>query len=350
MARQLIAALGDLGHEVSLVSRLRTFNHEPTPEVLTKHRAAAQVEIDRLMEAAEKDGPPALWLTYHPYYKAPDLIGPSVTAALAIPYLTAEASYAPKRERDQWAEWQLPLRTALQQAAVNIAITARDREGIELLGGRLGTIADLPPFIILSPALPSRKSAATGGRVKLATVAMMRPGDKMESYRILANALGRILDLDWDMTIIGDGAERNTVASLFEAFPPRRVRFTGELAGPAVLAKLAESDLHVWPGIGEAYGLAFLEAAALGVPSVALDTAGVSAVVLDGQTGVLVNDGPDRAELFAAALAGLITDADRRRSLGIGAEAFVKSERSLAATTGRLESILALALDRQGPP
>src|SRR3546814_11789422 len=35
---------------------------------------------------------PQLWFTYHPYYKAPDWIGPKVARALRIPYVLAAAS------------------------------------------------------------------------------------------------------------------------------------------------------------------------------------------------------------------------------------------------------------------
>lgn len=348
MARQLVAALATLGHDVPLVSRLRTFSHDPAPDVLERHRQMAAREVDRLLDPLDTGGRPDLWLTYHPYYKAPDLIGPAVADRLSIPYLTAEASYAPKRDRDQWADWQRPLRTALQRAAVNISMTARDREGLERLDGRTGVILDLPPFLIRPETMPRRREPGAAGRVRLVTVAMMRPGDKTTSYRILAEVLGRLIDLDWELTIVGDGAERSTVAALFEHFPPRRVRFTGELAGPAVFARLAESDLHVWPGIGEAYGLAYLEAAALGVPSLAIDTAGVATVVIDGRTGCLVPEGPTQVEDLAAALARLIGDGEARRRLGDGAEAFVREERSLEATAGRLAAILDRAVGRGG--
>ena len=40
---------------------------------------------------------PRAWLTYHAYHKSPDWLGPRVTAALGIPYLLAEASFAPKQ-------------------------------------------------------------------------------------------------------------------------------------------------------------------------------------------------------------------------------------------------------------
>ena len=38
-----------------------------------------------------------LWFTYHLYYKAPDWLGPAVSAALDIPYVVAEVSHAGKR-------------------------------------------------------------------------------------------------------------------------------------------------------------------------------------------------------------------------------------------------------------
>ena len=46
---------------------------------------------------------PSLWFTYHVYYKAPDWLGPAVSAALGIPYVIAEASYAEKRAGGPWA-------------------------------------------------------------------------------------------------------------------------------------------------------------------------------------------------------------------------------------------------------
>ncbi|MGO7778417.1 hypothetical protein ACC741_38655, partial [Rhizobium johnstonii] len=42
-----------------------------------------------------KVGPrPELWFCYHPYYKSPDPFVPAISAEFAIPYVTAEASYA----------------------------------------------------------------------------------------------------------------------------------------------------------------------------------------------------------------------------------------------------------------
>ena len=45
--------------------------------------------------------------------------------------------------------------------------------------------------------------------------------------------------------------------------------------------------LYAWPGYGEAYGLAYLEAQAAGLPVVAQDMDGVPGVVRNGETAIL---------------------------------------------------------------
>ena len=62
---------------------------------------AAAGEIARLPTEWDRASPPDLWFCYHPYYKAPDLIGPPLRARFGIPYVTAEASYSmpPQRRR-----------------------------------------------------------------------------------------------------------------------------------------------------------------------------------------------------------------------------------------------------------
>ncbi|TGU42226.1 glycosyltransferase family 1 protein, partial [bacterium M00.F.Ca.ET.152.01.1.1] len=123
---------------------------------------------------------------YHPYYKAPDLTAPELVAAFAVPYVTAEASYSRRRNAGLWADTQALVARAVEQAALNICFTQRDRKGL----------ADVVPgaaFGMLSPFIDTsafRETPARGCPTHLVTVAMMRPGDKLESYRMLAQALG----------------------------------------------------------------------------------------------------------------------------------------------------------------
>lgn len=344
MSRQLQVALAAAGCDVRLASRCRSFSKQPSHAAFAAIKAAAATEVERLLAeydaAATTEWRPQAWFTYHPYYKAPDLIGPAVSQALAIPYLTAEASYAPKRDRGDWAPWQQPVGAAIRHAAVNICITARDREQIEGLAGRRGKVVELPAFLVALPAVQNRPQPAHGRPMELIAVAMMRDGDKLESFRCLAAALKRLADRPWRLTVVGDGPARETVVRLFDGLAQGRVRWLGELGADAVSRALAESDVLVWPGVGEAYGLAYLEAAAHGVPVVALRTSGVPAVVEHGRTGLLADATGDAAANFACALAEIMQDEPLRLRLGQGADSFVRNERSLAMAAGVLRRVL----------
>ena len=119
------------------------------------------------------------------------------------------------------------------------------------------------------------------------TVAMMRPGAKLASYQLLGDALTILRHRNWHLDIIGDGNARSAVEAAFAELPAEKIRWHGRLDAPAVRQILTEGDIFVWPGIDEAFGMAYLEAQAVGLPVVALRTAGVPEVVRDGETGCL---------------------------------------------------------------
>src|SRR5262249_32669875 len=144
MARLLMQALGEGGFAVELASRLRTFRAEPGP--LDDLKRQADAEAARLGQEWTRDGKPDLWFTYHLYYKAPDLLGPALAREWQIPYVTAEASYAGKRDRQGWAEAQSLIREAVGQARINLCFTDRDRPGLESVAPQ-ARFAALAPFI-----------------------------------------------------------------------------------------------------------------------------------------------------------------------------------------------------------
>ncbi len=333
MARLLIKALGHAGYRVDTASELRSFSSQPEQDHYAALEEAAAAEVERLSAAWREEGTPDLWFCYHPYYKAPDFIGPRLTRAFGIPFVTAEASYSPRRNSGAWAGTQAKVAEAVQGAALNICFTRRDRDGLSAVAPD-AEFAMLPPFIDTSAfaALPVNHPA------RLVAVAMMRPGDKLDSYKMLARALECVVDLPWIVTIVGDGPARAEVAAEFARLPAGRVEWLGEVAPGEVPAVLAGGGIYVWPGCGEAYGLAYLEAQAAGLPVVAQHTAGVPEVVCSGRTGVLTPEG-DVAEL-AAAVSRLLTDHGQKRAMSEAARRFVLDERSLSAAARRLAALL----------
>ncbi|MGN6585789.1 MAG: glycosyltransferase family 4 protein, partial [Rhizobiaceae bacterium] len=169
----------------------------------------------------------------------------------------------------------------------------------------------------------------------IVAVGMMRPGVKTASYRLLAESLSGLESQPWNLVIIGDGPERKAVEAMF-AFAGGRVHFTGALPRSQVLGWMQVGDLLAWPGIGEAIGMVYLEAQALGLPIAACDTAGVANVVANGVTGLLAPQAT--AAAFRETVSALLASEDERRRLsaaGPGAIAAGHDIASAAATLRR---------------
>jgi glycosyltransferase involved in cell wall biosynthesis len=351
MAGLLLAALGVAGHDVTLASRLRAYEGRGNAASQAEIRAAGEVEAQSLIERFH-DSPqrPRAWFTYHLYHKAPDWLGPMVSRALAIPYVVAEASFAPKQAQGSWAEGHAAVAAALGQAGAVLAVTEDDRAGLRPL------VSDCERLIALAPFLDPAPYAAAGGAARqrlarelhldptvpwLLTVAMMRPGDKLASYQRLGAALATLQGRPWQLLVVGDGPARDTVEAALGDLGNDRVAYAGEQSEDALPAYYGAADVMVWPAVNEAYGMALLEAQAAGLPVVAGRVRGVSDVIRDGETGLLTTDG-DGAD-FAGAVRLLLDDSDLRRDLGKAARASVAAHHGLDQAATTLDHALAVA-------
>ena len=337
MARMLVAALKQRGHKVDLISELRSFSAEPGAAAYAAIEDHARREIERISELWGSGARPDLWFTYHPYYKAPDLLGPVLVRKYGLPYVTAETSYSERRNIGYWAQMQARVLDGIRIAAVNICLTNRDHDGLLSIAPQ-AKVAILRPFIEPGPFLGDLPGSGADG-FRMITVAMMRPGDKLNSYRLLADALARISpDLPWTLSVVGDGVMKAEVAALFSRFGGERITWHGA-ADTAEIAKLmAQSVLYVWPGFGEAYGLAFLEAQAAGLPVIAQSVAGVPEAVQHGRTGLLTP--AEDADAFARGIERLLTNRDERSAMGAAGRQFVLDERTMDRAALRLDGIV----------
>lgn len=335
MARLLVRALTGLGHEVSIASEMRSFMRSPEmADALEGNKADAAREIERITAEHSGSSAPDLWFTYHPYYKAPDLLGPTLARHFGIPLINVEASYSSRRNIGVWKTSQDLLLDSLRQAAVNLCFTCRDRDGLKAAvpEARLELIT---PFIDSAPYL-ERKPTPEPGR--LVAVAMMRPGDKLSSYMALAESLRLIQHLPWTLSIAGDGECRPEVERAFAPLGAARIEWLGALPQDDIAKLLSRSSTFVWPGHGEAYGLAYLEAQAAGLPVVAEAIAGVPEVVEHDRTGLLTPAGDRNA--FAEAIGCLLSDAETRSRLARQARIFATRERSISGAAESLRRIL----------
>jgi len=161
---------------------------------------------------------------------------------------------------------------------------------------------------------PAGRATGTGAPLQILAVGAVMP---RKGYDVLIDALSKITEIDWRMTIAG-ALDRHpaTVDALRIAIDHHKLGDRINLAGkvvPATLERYYESaDLFVSASLFEGYGMALAEAMARGLPIVtatggaAGDTAG-QAVALHVEAG--------NATELAAALRSALTDKKLRDRL-----------------------------------
>lgn len=351
VARLFIAALRGLGHDVALLSDLRSYNRDGDAgrEAVTADAAAAEVEM---LAAAWKNDPaekPDLLFTYHVYHKAADYLGPALKQRFALPYVIAEASDSPRRRNGAWATGYAQAERALTAADKLLAITRHDIPG--LVGcvdpARVQYFA---PFIDPAPfaaaaarRMQHRIDLAARFRLPmdrpwLLAVGMMRGGDKLASFRRLAETLPLLRGSNWHCILVGDGPAHKAVANAFAVLEDR-VTLTGQMESNQLAALYAASDLYVWPAVNEAYGMALLEAQAAGLPVLSVHTRGVPDIVEHRVTGWLAPD--DAPATMANAIEHLLADQEERQRMAASAPLRVQRELSMEAAQARLKTLFA---------
>ena len=365
IARLLIKALELGGHEVELLSRFRAFEGGGDAVrmgrlgVIGRKLAARCI---RRIEAMPAERRPQAVFTYHVYDKAPDWIGPMVAQALGIPYLISEASLNPARAEGAMAIGHKAAKAAVAAADIILELKSSDRKGVEPALKPGAAIWDLPPFIDVAALEPrpggegragdttatfkqalARAHGLERARPWLLTVAMMRAGYKLESYRVLAKALAALGERPWQLLVAGDGTARASVEDAFRSLGPQRVRFLGLQHGESLSQLYWASDIFVWPAVNEPLGMAILEAQAAAKPVIAGNHGAVGEIVSDGVTGILVPEGdPVR---FAEALESLLDDPDRARAMGLAAREKAHTNHGIAGAARILDRALAAGVE-----
>jgi glycosyltransferase involved in cell wall biosynthesis len=124
-----------------------------------------------------------------------------------------------------------------------------------------------------------------------------------------------------------------------------RVHLTGWLTDVAPL--LSSLDIFVSASHTESFGLTMVEAMASGRPVVATATEGAREIIEDGVTGLLVPVGD--AEALAAAITGLLEDAQERKRLGARASEVARERFSLDRMVEATEQVYREVLGSHDP-
>lgn len=154
-------------------------------------------------------------------------------------------------------------------------------------------------------------TAMRNGRLRLCSVGRLVSA---KGFDVLIDALAlSSLGKSWELLIIGEGPLRGALERKVDQLKlDEQIRFLGWLENPYPV--LATADIAVQASRWEGFGVAMLEALALGVPQIGTDCPGGVAEVLDnGKYGVLVP--PEDPVALAEAIESLAGDASLRSSL-----------------------------------
>jgi glycosyltransferase involved in cell wall biosynthesis len=153
------------------------------------------------------------------------------------------------------------------------------------------------------------RAAPAEGRTIVSVGRLKAPKD----FVTLARALGQLPRGSFRATVLGDGPDRGVfVAELRSLGLEDAVELAGEVED--VAARLAAASVFVLSSDSEGMPMSVLEAMAAALPVVASAVGGIPELVVDGETGLLVQ--PRDPAGMAAALRRLLDDPDLRQRLG----------------------------------
>ncbi|WP_164661881.1 glycosyltransferase family 4 protein [Tropicibacter sp. Alg240-R139] len=329
MARNLMAAIVQRdGAQVDLVSELKIYDKVGDTERQEKLRQQADAEVARLTRDLHRDT--QLWVTYHNYYKAPDLVGPRVCEALGIPYIQIESTRAYSRLDGPWSGFAQAAHDACDAARAIFYLTSNDLITLERERAGAQHLVHFPPFL---PTDDLPEASTLKG--PMLTAGMMRDGDKLRSYEIISETLSHLTG-NWQLNIAGDGPARLQVEHLM-APHGSRVRFLGQLDRSELDKVYRKASLFLWPGVNEAFGMVYLEAQAHGLPVAAQDRPGVRDI-LPGGEHPRPEDGP---EALATQVMTFLNNAQHRAKCGANAREMILNTHLRPAATERFWSAVA---------
>ena len=145
--------------------------------------------------------------------------------------------------------------------------------------------------------------------------------------------------------LVGQGKESQALQRQAAASPAaERIYFAGVREHARLAAWYQAADLFLFASETETQGLVLAEAAACGLPAVAVLAPGSDEVVRDGDSGILTKGDP--AALAEAAI-GLLLDAERRAGMRVRARAIAEAEFDVERQITRTLDVYAEALQRR---
>jgi phosphatidyl-myo-inositol dimannoside synthase len=342
IAKGLYTFLSNLGHRMKMVSPLRSrwIYWKPWKWFLI-------LQERKRAEKLAQDFCPDIWLTYHTYYKAPDMLGPYVVQRQKTPYVVFQGIYSTKRRRDlRTGPGFLLNRKALWMASHIFSNRKEDEINLRRIIPQ-DRLSYVPPGIFpkefqFDPGARNelRRHWNVGDTPVVLSAAMFRADVKTESLSWVIRACGKLFKqgINLFLVIAGDGNQKHFLKSLAEQYLPGKVIFAGKIQRNQMYRFYSAGDLFVFPGIRESLGMVFLEAQSCGLPVVAFNNGGIPEVVRHGETGFLTplfSEPP-----FLSAIKNLLNNRHLAKNMGKAASEYVREWHDLDINYRRVDHML----------
>lgn len=201
----------------------------------------------------------------------------------------------------------------------------RRSQVITLSESSAGHIVDLgiprERVAVIAPGVDQRFSPAPDRRDDdrlIVVVARLAPVKRvqraLEAVEMVRNTLGSAR-----VEVIGDGPDHQSLQHWIDARGAGAwARLCGRVDDGALVDAYRRAHLVLSASYAEGWGMSLTEGAACGTPAVATDIAGHRGAVLDGVSGILVDDATGAVGLAEAAVA-VLSDTERWQQLSAGA-------------------------------
>ncbi len=245
---------------------------------------------------------------------------PSGAAAYALsrltglPYLlTAHLGDVPggvPEKTDRWFRWVFPFTIPIWRRAAHIvAVSAFTRD---LARRHYGVDVQVIPNGV-DTALLNPGEIRVGNPPRILFAGRLSPQKNVPG---LVRILGRVRDLPWTATVVGDGPQRAEVeAEIARLGLEERVAMPGWVSPDAVVEHMRESDILLMPSLSEGMPVVGVQALATGLALVVSDIGGFADLVRNGENGFLC---PVQDEaVFAERLRSLLCSPDRLQAFRV---------------------------------
>ena len=151
------------------------------------------------------------------------------------------------------------------------------------------------------------------GRRVLLTVSRLAASERYKGHDRVITALPRVLERIPDVAylVVGDGDDRQRLEKLAQTTGvAHAMQFAGHVSHSELPDYFRLADVFVMPSTGEGFGIAFLEAAASGLPVIGGNRDGSVDALAEGTIGTLVD--PDDAPQLVGAICNALDRGARR--------------------------------------